>query len=183
VKFLNYGVPDSFSDMSASTLLRWVRADAAGDIGSNGQKLAQLIDVATQRALQPEIDSEIRAVFREAALGAIGIARITRALPAYYCNRRELRLRTSFMRRGNWGDEWRRGEGQVVFEVFLGAIPVGIDFIETYSPDWSEVDPEIKANLRLARQLFKYLEVVRPFLASRSREAADRWVAHARHLP
>jgi hypothetical protein len=99
---LNDGVPDSFSDMSAGTLLRWVRADAAGDIGSNGQKLAQLIDVAAQRALQPEIDSESRAVFREAALGAIGIARMTRALPAYYCDRRELGGLNGFGVKGKW---------------------------------------------------------------------------------
>jgi hypothetical protein len=67
--------------MSAGTLLRWVRADAEGNIGSNGKKLAQLIDVAVQRALQKEIDSKSRAVFRETALEVMRIARTTRALP------------------------------------------------------------------------------------------------------
>jgi hypothetical protein len=169
--------------MSADVLMRWVQTDAEGAIGSNGQKLAQLIDVAGQRALQREIDSESRAIFREAALKAIGIARTRGALPKYYCDRRELRLRTSFMQRGDWGNEWLRAEGEMVFEVFLDAMPIDIDFIETHSPGWSEIDPEIKMDLHLARQLLKYLEIVRPLLSNGSREVADRWVAHAQDLP
>jgi len=183
VKCLNDKVPESFSGMSADLLIRWVRADTEGTIGSNGQKLAQLIDVAAQRALQSEIDSVSRATFREAALEAIGIARTRGALPKYYCDRRELRIRTSFMQRGDWGDEWLRAEGEMVFQVFLDAMPTDIDFIETHSPDWSEVDPKMKMDLRLAKQLFKYLEIVRPFLGNGSREVADRWVAQAQYLP
>ena len=169
--------------MSAHLLMRWVRADAEGTIGSNGQKLARLIDVAAQRALQQEIDSESRATFREAALEAIGIARTRGALPKYYCDRRELRIRTSFMRRVDRGDEWLRAEGEAVFEVFLDAMPTDIEFTETHSHGWSEVDPEMKMDLHLAKQLFKYLEIILPFPGNGSREVADRWVAQAQYLP
>jgi hypothetical protein len=121
--------------------------------------------------------------FRNAALEAVALARKRRVLSQYYWNRRELRIRTSFMLRGDWGDEWLTKEAEKVLTVFVNAMPVDLDSIETSSIDWSRVDEGNGLALSVvARSLFQYLEDARPFLSESSKQLADRWLAQRDRL-
>lgn len=166
--------PSPFSGMSAISLARWVREEAREKLGLNKNRWAQLIEIAGGRARQLDIDSESRAIFREAALEAIAMARQIKALPKHHCDRFELSLRVGFMRRGSWDQEWLRIEAEQVFIVFLNAMPVDIEFIEVNSGDWGKVNREIVNTLAANKYLFGYLKRIRPFLGTSSEVLADR---------
>jgi hypothetical protein len=180
---LKDGLPASFMSLSAISLARWVHYDAELALGRDGQKWAQLIDAASRRAIQAKMDAEIRITYRDAALESIALAKKTRALPDYYCARRELRLRTVFMRRGAWGKEWLQAEGEKVVAIFVDAMPADIEFFRKNMANWSDVDGEIIAKVQIAKQLFKYLDEARPYLGVATGELADRWLAQIHNLP
>jgi hypothetical protein len=169
--------------MSAVSLARWVHDEAEAAIGGDGQKWVQLFDTAIRQALQLEIDSESRMAFRNAGLEAIALARKLGALPAYYCKWRELRLRTGFMQRGDWGAEWLREEAEKVLSVFLDAVPADVEFIENTSTGRSRMDGEYREAFFGIGRLSRYLRVARPFLSESSRQVADQWLAQVDRLP
>jgi hypothetical protein len=183
VSYLKDGLPASFMSLSAVSLAWWVHYDAELALRGDGQKWAQLIDTASRRAIQAEMDAESRITYRDAALEAIALARKTQALPEYYCTRRELRLRTVFMRIGAWGKEWLQAEGETVFTVFVAAMPADIEFFRNNMANWGNVDDEIIAKVQIAKQLFKYLDEARPYLGVAGGELADRWLPQVHNLP
>jgi len=171
----------SFSSMSASYLLRWVRSEATESLGSEPNRWLRLIEVASKNAMRNRNPDE-RAIFREAALLALEKAQQAGALSPFESVRRTLSLRARYMRQGNFDQEWLRQEASSLFDLLSDSIPIDISAasrlveLRRDRESWIAAEPEVRNSLDQAVELLKPVSHIVYYLEARDRAMIEPWL-------
>lgn len=171
----------TFSSMDAPSLLGWVRSEEVESLGSNVNRWLRLIDVASQKSIHGRSADE-RAIFREAALLAIELAKEAGAFSTFESTRRKLRLRARYMRTGNFDSTWLQEEASAIFELASASLPIDFSSASRLAElrhnrdSWLATDPEARKALEQAIALVRPVNHILYYLDSGDRAAIRPWV-------
>ena len=163
-------------------LKEWVASGGKRGLGRDANKWLSLIEYSGHMALSADHPMD-RQEFRSIALGALGDVRLSRILSGAEVAVREINLRVAYTVMNADDTTWARVESANIMDVFLDALPIGLEHARKKAKDWRHETSDVILDLRTVKNLAKPLRLIREHLDDSRIVEVDRWLNLLPFLP